>query len=102
VDAIRGSLFGITLVSISAIHLYLGPLRYVRPTVTLLLLSCIAAILNRKAMAWSNLTKSWPARAVLWFLLLIVGSALFGISFGGSATYLLDKYYKVLIVFFLM
>ena len=102
VDAIRGSLFGITLVSISAIHLYLGPLRSIRPTVTFLLISCVAALLNPKAMAWSNLTRSRPARAVLLLLLLIVGSAVFGLSFGGSASLLVDRYYKVLVVFFLM
>lgn len=91
-----------TLVSISAIHMYLGPLRYSRPTVTLLLLSMLIAVLNRSALRWENLTQAWPSKGVFFLLLLAVLGAPLGLSLGTSVLYTWDRYIKVLVVFFLM
>ena len=101
-DAVRLSLFLLTLVSISAVHMYLGPLRYARPAVLFLGLLCLSAILNHRAVAWSNLVKAWPSRLVALFFVLACASAVFGLSFGGSAASIVDAYAKVLIGFILM
>ncbi len=100
-DAVRISLFAITLVSISAIHMYLGPLRAMRPSLLFLGLATLAALMNPRAMRWSNLKDAWPAKAVILLFVIAVGSAFFGLSLGGSAFYILDRYSKVLLVFFL-
>lgn len=101
IDLLRGSLVGLTLVSISAVHLYLGPLRSVRPALTLLALAVLLTLLRPRGVRWSSL-RVWPALAVGGFALLAVGSTFFGISLGGSARYILDGYSRVLLVYVLM
>lgn len=102
VDLIRGSLVGLTMVSISAVHVYLGPLKYTRPAFTLLALAVLLAVLRPKSVAWGNIRRAWPAMAVAFLFVIALGSTVFGISFGGSARYIIDGYGRVLLVFVLM
>lgn len=101
-DLVRVSLVLINIVSISAVHLYLGPLRYSRPTILLTGLALVAALINRKALAWQNLNKSWVSKTVLGILVWGTISAPFGISMASSLIYIGDRYIKILVVFFLM
>lgn len=101
-DIVRVGLAGMIVVSISAVHMYLGPLRYTRPALTLLMLSVAAVVLRPKLVRWANVRESWPAMAVLALITLAIVSAPLGLSMGGSLRYILDKYSKVLIFYFLM
>lgn len=100
-DTFALAIAGLTIVSISAVHQYLGPLRYARPSLTLLALALGLLVLRPRRAAWRNL-RTWPAQAVFALLFIATGSAFFGISFGGSARFLLDGYGRVLLVWLLM
>jgi O-antigen ligase len=90
------------VVSISAVHMYLGPLQYTRPSLTLLLLAVVAAMVRPSSVRWSNIVNSWPAIVVVGLLGMALLSAGLGLSTGGSLQYIIEKYSKVLIFFFVM
>jgi len=90
------------VVSMSAVHMYLGPLKYTRPALTLLAASVAAVLLRPKLVRWANIRDAWPAMAVVALLVVALVSAPMGLSMGGSLRYILDKYSKVLIFYFLM
>lgn len=100
-DAIRLSLFGIMLVNVSAIHMYMGPARLLRPGMLLLLIALSVALLRPGAVRWANLKQAGPSRAVFALLVLACLSGVFGLSPGGSLRYILDVYGRNLLVFFL-
>ena len=101
-DAVRVCLFGIMMINISAIQMYMGPVRYLRPGMTFLALAVLLALLKPKLVDWKNMTASYPSKWVLVFFGLACGSAVFGLSLGGSASYILNVYSRNLIFFFLI
>lgn len=101
-DVVRIGLAGMIVVSISAVHMYLGPLRYTRPALTLLFASVVAVVFRPKLVRWANIRESWPAMAVVALVGMALLSSVLGLSMGGSLRYILDKYSKVLIFYFLM
>lgn len=90
------------VVSISAVHMYLGPLQYTRPAFTLLLLTVVSALFRPRLVRWTNIAKAWPAMVVVALVGMAFLSAVLGLSPGGSLRYIIDKYSKVLIFFFVM
>lgn len=101
-DVVRLPIAGVMIISISAVHMYLGPLQYIRPALSFLALAVASVALKPKLVRWRNLRDSWPAQGVILFLLLCLVSSIFGLSPGGSVRYILDRYSKVLIFYFLM
>lgn len=101
-DAVRLCLFAIMMVNISAIQMYLGPVRLLRPGMTLLVLAVLLVMLKPALAAWKNVTASYPSKRVLVFFALACGSAIFGLSLGGSASYILNVYSRNLIFFLLL
>jgi len=101
-DAVRICLFGIMLINISAIQMYMGPVRLLRPGMTFLALALLLVILKPRLVDWKNMTASYPSKWVLVFFALACGSALFGLSMGGSGTYIMNVYSRNLIFFFLI
>ena len=101
-DAVRICLFGIMMVNISAIQMYMGPVRALRPGMTFLALALLLVILKPKLVDWKNMTAAYPSKWVIVFFGLACGSALFGLSLGGSGSYILNVYSRNLIFFFLI
>jgi O-antigen ligase len=101
-DVVRICLFCIMMINISAIQMYMGPIRLLRPGMTFLALAVLLALMKPTLVAWKNMTASYPSKRVLIFFGLACGSALFGLSLGGSASYILNVYSRNLIFFFLI
>lgn len=98
-DAIRLSAVLLVVVTLTAVHMYLGPLRHTRPGFTLLALVSALILLRPRSVRWANLREAWPTKAVAVLLGLAIGSAVFGLSIGGSFRFLFDLYWKVLFFF---
>jgi O-antigen ligase len=101
-DAVRICLFGIMMVNISAIQMYMGPVRALRPGMTFLALALLLVVLKPKLVDWKNMMAAYPSKWVIVFFGLACGSALFGLSLGGSGSYILNVYSRNLIFFFLI
>lgn len=101
-DAVRICLFGLMMVNISSVHMHLGPLRLLRPGMTLLAVALLLVVLKPKLVDWKNMTASYPSKWILVFFGLACASAFFGLSLGASATFILNIYSKHLILFFLI
>jgi O-antigen ligase len=100
-DLLRLSVFGLMLVNISAIQMYLGFVRHLRAGLVLLLIAAVVAFARPSVIAWKNL-RSTPAKAVIALFLLACCSAAFGLSLGGSANFILNVYARNLAFFFLL
>lgn len=101
-DPLRISVYGQIVVAITAIQAYLGPLNSMRPALLLMLLGVLGLFLNPKKAAWSNAIGSKPAWGVIWIIVIAMGSAVFGLSFGSSATFILDNFSRTLLFYFLL
>ena len=101
-DLVRVCLFSLMMVNISAIQMYMGPVKLLRPGMTLLGLAVLVALMKPRLVAWKNMTASYPSKWVIVFFGLACGSAIFGLSLGGSVRFVLDVYSRNLIFFFLM
>jgi O-antigen ligase len=101
-DAVRICLFALMIINISAIHMYLGPVRVLRPGLTLLALALLLVVVKPTLVAWENMTAAYPSKWILVLFGLACGSALFGLSLGGSARLILNVYSINLIFFFLV
>lgn len=87
------------IISLTAVHQFIAPLRLIRPSLTLLALLLAIAVFSPKQVRWSNLTSTWPSK-VCWALLVIsLLSIAFGISPGGALNYFLGTYVRVLVFF---
>lgn len=89
------------IISISTVQTYLGPINSLRPGLLLFVGATAALAYRPGSVDWSNLKRSWPVKAVCALVVLAVGSALFGISFGGSARFLVEGFVRILLPFFL-
>jgi O-antigen ligase len=101
-DPLRIALFALVFLTVSRANAHLPFLAPLRP---LLLLSAAAvafAVLNPRYLSRLPWTSTWPARTVMALGILSLCSGVFGISLGGSATYFLEEYSKVLILTFLL
>lgn len=101
-DTLRICLFGLMLINISAIQMYMGPVRLIRPGLLLLALALLLVILKPTLVDWRNMTAAYPSKRIIVLFGLACGSALFGLSPGGSVTFMLNVYSRNLIFFFLM
>jgi O-antigen ligase len=91
----------VVVVSLSRVHVHLG-LEALRPALVLALAAGAYALLSPHLANTRNLIHHWPAKAIIALGLLAVVSAPFGLSLGGSASYILGHYSKVLILAFLL
>lgn len=101
-DIVRICLLGQIAVAISRIHIYLGPVGRLRPALVLVVLSLLAVFLKPHLVRPSNLTRSWASKAVIGLVIVALGSAVFGLSLGGSARFIMDEWSRNLVFFFLL
>ena len=102
-DPLRVVLFVLVVLDVSRLHQHYSILAALRPMQVLAACALLYAFLNPHLLAerwlWS---RRWPARVVATLGVLACLSAIFGISFGGSARFILEDYVKVLILTFLL
>ena len=95
------ALFLLTVVTVSRVHQHYGFLVALRPGLLLTAVAVGVAILSPRLTKSENLAR-WPARVMMALGLVACLSAPFGISLGGSASYILEDYSKVLVYGFLL
>jgi O-antigen ligase len=101
-DPLRITLFVLTVVTISRVHQHYPALQKFRPALVLVIVSIGYAYLNPRYLTRTNVLRLWPMRLVAALGVLACCSAAFGISLGGSASFILDSYVKTLAYAFLI
>lgn len=101
-DPLRVALFLLTILTISRVHESYPILSKLRPALLLVLASVGYAYLYPRYLTRANILKLWPIRCVVILAVLACCSTAFGISLGGSASFILDSYAKTLAYGFLI
>lgn len=101
-DPLRVVLFILTVLTISRVHQHYPFLAKFRPAVLLVIASVGYAYLNPRYLTHANILRLWPMRLVVALGVLSCLSTAFGISLGGSASFILDTYVKTLAYAFLI
>jgi O-antigen ligase len=100
-DPFRLCLFLLTIVTVSRVHQHWHAIAVLRPALVLAVFSVAYAFLNPKYLETANL-RYWPARLIAAIGIWACISAPFGISLGGSASYILFEFSKTLAFAFLV
>jgi hypothetical protein len=95
-DPLRLSLFLLMIVSVSRIHQHFKVIGKLRPALVLAAATGIYAFLNPRLIRIENM-RLWMPRVVLALGVLACLSVPFGVSLGGSATFILEEYWKTLL-----
>jgi O-antigen ligase len=90
------SLLLLTVVTISRVHQYVGMIGRLRPALVLFALAIVGAFLQRR-VHMPNLLRFWPGRVLIALSVWACLSAVFGISLGSSANFILDSFAKTLL-----
>ncbi len=101
-DPLRILLFLLTILTISRVHLHYPILAKLRPVLLLSILALGYVYLNPRELTRTNVLSLWPMRLVATLGILACCSAPFGLSLGGSASFILDSYSKTIAYSFLI
>jgi O-antigen ligase len=101
-DPLRVVLFMLTVITISRVHQHYPVLEKFRPALLLVVASIGYAYLNPGYLTRVNVLRLWPMRLVAALGILSCTSAVFGLSLGGSASFILGSYAKTLAYAFLV
>lgn len=101
-DPLRLAVYGLMLISIGRIHQYLSFLVPLRPALLLIGVGVAYLVLNPHHLRASRAFGTAPGRLVLALFAFACISAPFGLSLGGSATYIAEAYHKVIIFWVLL
>ena len=96
-DPMRLLMFLLTVLTVSQVHQHYPLLMKLRPALLLVIGSAGYAYLNPRYLTKANVLELWPMRVIAVLGVLACCSAVFGISLGRSATFILDVYVKVLV-----
>lgn len=100
-DPLRLALTLLTIIAVSRVHQQWAPLSRLRPALLLVGFTALYAFLNPRKLELRGL-KTWPARLVVAIAVWACLSVPFGISLGGSATFILEEFAKTLVYCFLL
>jgi O-antigen ligase len=95
-------MIGLCIISVSRIHMRFPILAALRPGLVLVVLAAFFAFSSPKKLAGRTILQTWPARVTSAFLVLACLSAPFGISLGGSGSFILSDYSKTIAYAFLL
>ena len=101
-DPLRLLLFALTIVTVSRVHQHYPQLAPLRPALLLVIAATGYAYLNPRYLTRANVLAIWPTRVVAVLAVLACCSAVFGISLGRTASFILDTYIKVIAYSFLL
>jgi O-antigen ligase len=101
-DPLRVTLFVVTILTISRVHQHYPFLAPLRPVLLLVIASAAYAYLNPRSLTRVNVLTLWPMRLIALLGVLACSSAVFGISLGSTAHYILETYAKTILYAFLI
>ena len=101
-DPLRILLFVLTVMIVSRLHQHYPQIMKLRPALLLVMATAAYAYLNPRYLTRTNVLKFWPMRCVAILGVLACGSAVFGISLGATAQFILNSYLKTLVYAFLL
>src|SRR5450759_3371107 len=101
-DPLRMLLFALTILTASRVHQHYSSVAKARPALLLIIAAVGFAYLRPLYLTRTNVLKLWPMRLVAILGMLACCSAVFGISLGGSASFILNEYAKTLAYCFLI
>jgi O-antigen ligase len=101
-DPLRFLLFMLTILTISRVHQHYSLLAKLRPGLLLIAAATGYAFLNPRALTRGNVLRYWPMLLVAVLAILSCLSVAFGISLGGSASFILSTYSKTIAYAFLL
>ena len=96
-DLLRGALALLIFLNVSRIHQHFKWMAMFRPALVLAALAAIYAFVNPWALSTRGLFMTREARLIAAFSALACLSAVFGLSLGSSATFILSSYSKVVL-----
>jgi len=101
-DPLHMMLFVVTVLTMSRVHQHYPVLATFRPVLLLVGASAAYAYLNPRYLTRTNVLTLWPMRLIAVLGVLACASAVFGISLGASARFILDTYTKTIVYAFLI
>ena len=101
-DLFRGALALLIVLNVSRIHQHFNWMAMFRPALVLAALAVIYAFFNPRALSTQGLFMTRQARLILAFVVMACLSAVFGLSLGASATFIIASYSKVLLAALLL
>lgn len=101
-DPLRLTLFVMTILAVSRVHQHYHFLAKARPALFLIVAAVGFAFLQPGYLTRENIFNFLPMRLVLLLGMMACASAAFGISLGGSASFILNEYAKTLVYCFLL
>jgi O-antigen ligase len=101
-DPLRLVLFATTVLTVSRVHQHYPFLAKLRPVLLLVIAAAAYAYLNPRYLTRTNVLTLWPMRLTAVLGIIACGSAVFGISFGSAAHFILDSYVKTIVYAFLI
>jgi len=101
-DPLRVLLFVLTVLTVSRVHQHYPLLMKLRPALLLVIATTGYAYLNPRFLTRANVLEFWPMRILVILGVLACCSAVFGISLGRTAAFILSDYVKTLVYAFLL
>jgi hypothetical protein len=101
-DPFRVALFFLTVLTVSRIHEQYKWMSVLRPALVATAAAAIYAYLRPDVVARRPLLHTWPAKVIIAFTIWAVFGSMFGISFGNSAQFMLNVYFKTIVFAFLL
>src|SRR5262249_48652517 len=92
-DPFRIALFFLTVLTVSRIHEQYKWMSVLRPALVSTAAAAIYAYLRPDVVANRPLLSTWPAKVIIAFAAWATFGAMFGISFGNSAQFMLNVYF---------
>jgi len=101
-DPLRILLFVLTVFTVSRLHQHYPFLAKTRPALLLVIAATGYAYLNPRYLTRANVLEFWPMRLLVVLGVLACSSAVFGLSLGSTASFILSDYVKTLVYAFLL
>lgn len=101
-DPLRMLVCLLIILVVSRLHQYIPVLAKARPLLVLTALSALYAFSNPRLLIKESVFSTWPARVIAWIGILAVLAVPFGISMGNSGKFVLEVFWKTLLLAFLI
>ena len=101
-DPLRAVVCLIIILVVSRVHQYVPPLAKARPLLILIVIAAVYAFANPRLLIRESVFSTWPAKVIAGLGIAAVLAVPFGISMGNSGKFVLEVYWKNLLLAFLV
>ncbi len=101
-DPLRMMIFWALVLNVSRFHQAIVGMKALRPGLLLVAGSSLYALADPRSLTRANLMNYWPLKRVVLLGFLAVCSAIFGLSFGRSMSFMMSNYSKTIVFCFLV